>query len=140
MKIRSLLLKSTRFRLVATLIAMLLPVIILAIISFILFNGFIDSFIEVTDEMVFEIQPNSEIQVMMPELMGDLDHFVFEPSESKRRIVRRQAGRIDTSFRNLLNMEFSHKNERSQIETALREWQKSKRLALKMVNDPQSFR
>ncbi|HEB12085.1 MAG TPA: diguanylate cyclase [Actinobacteria bacterium] len=137
MKILRLLQTSTRFRLVVTLAAMLLPVIVLAVVSFILFNGFIDSFIEVTDEMVVEIQPNSQIQAMIPKFVSDLDHFVLEPGESRRRTVRHQAKRIDGAFRNHLKVDFSHKNEKGQIISAFREWQKAKKLALKMVNGNQ---
>ncbi len=138
MKIRALFQTFTQFRLVITLAIMLLPVIVLAVASFILFNGFIDSFIEVTDEMVVEIQPNSQIQSMLPKFMSSLDHFVFDPHESKGRTLQRQARRIDTAFRNQLKVSFTHKNERLQTSSAFREWQKAKTKARKMVDSHQS--
>ncbi len=135
MKRGNLLRKSTRFRLAVTLGAMLLPVIVLAFASFILFNGFIDSFIEVTDEMVGQIQPKLQIQGMLSGFMRDMDHFVLDPGESKERIALRQADRVDRAFINLFKISFSHKGEQKKIDSAFQKWKKAKTVAIKLLND-----
>lgn len=106
---------------------MLLPLLALAVGTFIIFQALLSSFIEVTDETVGQIQPNNNIRQQMLEARNTLDDYVLSGEPAARRQLLEESRALDRAFKVFLGARFSHPQEEVAARSARDEWNLAKR-------------
>lgn len=125
MTLRAYLRGSLRARLILGAAAMLLPLALLAIGTFISLENLLGSFIEITEETIEEIQPNNNIQRNILEARNFLDKDALA-GEDRNRLFALKAKEVDGGFAMLLKASFGTPAEKALIIRARARWRKAK--------------
>jgi diguanylate cyclase (GGDEF)-like protein len=122
-----------RTRLLIGMGLMLLPIVALAILTFVSSRAMVAAIEEVVDEQVHELQPVSSLfrQVLLAGMAPN--DYLITANPAERALFERRSAEVDAQFTLLLKGQvFGSQEERRLVEAAQREWGLARRVALEL--------